>query len=463
MASIVRLPEKGSVDLLDPGAGAGSLTAAIIERILDERPGLDVRVTAFEIDDSLSDALAETLAECAESASRRGGSVTTEVRRGDFIEWASQLQGNLFGAFEDRVFDLVIMNPPYRKIPTRSRERAAVERIGVEVTNLYSAFLALGVASLRRNGQLVAITPRSFANGPYFRSFRQFFFDEMGLERLHVFDSRTTVFGSDNVIQENVVFAGTRGTRPQRAVISRCAGDLDEISETEVAYREIVRPGDPERFLRIPAGITDALVSDRMELLPATLTDLDIQVSTGRVVDFRACEHLKAEPEAGAAPLIYPQHLVGCGVQWPAGRPVRANALVRNDATAKLFLPNEPYVLVKRLTSKEERRRVVAVVYTGNLPGPDIAFENHLNVFHRRNRGLSLPHARGLAAFLNSSLIDGFVRQFNGHTQINATDLRNLRYPSVEQLAALGRTLAGMQPGQDELDDLVECYVGVVT
>jgi adenine-specific DNA-methyltransferase len=39
-----------------------------------------------------------------------------------------------------------------------------------------------------------------------------------------------------------------------------------------------------------------------------------------------------------------------------------------------------------------------------------------------------------LAAFLNSTVLDVYFRQFNGHTQVNATDLRNLRYPSRSQL-----------------------------
>ena len=31
------------------------------------------------------------------------------------------------------------------------------------------------------------------------------------------------------------------------------------------------------------------------------------------------------------------------------------------------------------------------------------------------------------------------IRRFNGHTQINATDLRNLRYPSKKELGDLGQ------------------------
>jgi adenine-specific DNA-methyltransferase len=64
--------------------------------------------------------------------------------------------------------------------------------------------------------------------------------------------------------------------------------------------------------------------------------------------------------------------------------------------------------------------------------------------------------AKGLTAFLNSTLVDSYFRQFSGHTQVNATDLRSLRYPAWEKLVALGRRVGASFPAQDELDRLVE-------
>jgi hypothetical protein len=82
-----------------------------------------------------------------------------------------------------------------------------------------------------------------------------------------------------------------------------------------------------------------------------------------------------------------------------------------------------------------------------------IGIENHLNVFHASKRGLSEEIAKGLATFLNTTLVDEFFRTFGGHTQVNATDLRRLRYPSVDVLRRLGRW-AMMSPlySQDAID-----------
>jgi adenine-specific DNA-methyltransferase len=40
--------------------------------------------------------------------------------------------------------------------------------------------------------------------------------------------------------------------------------------------------------------------------------------------------------------------------------------------------------------------------------------------------------------FLNSTLVDEQFRRFSGHTQVNATDLRLLKYPSRDTLTRVG-------------------------
>jgi hypothetical protein len=67
------------------------------------------------------------------------------------------------------------------------------------------------------------------------------------------------------------------------------------------------------------------------------------------------------------------------------------------------------------------------------------AFENHLNVFHCKKQGLEEFLAYGMAIFLNSSYVDQCFRSFNGHTQVNATDLRSLKYPDKKTLIKLGK------------------------
>ena len=68
-----------------------------------------------------------------------------------------------------------------------------------------------------------------------------------------------------------------------------------------------------------------------------------------------------------------------------------------------------------------------------------LGFENHINLFHENKRGLPELLARGLAVFLNTTAVDECFRRFNGHTQVNATDLKRMKYPSREALIELGK------------------------
>jgi adenine-specific DNA-methyltransferase len=122
-------------------------------------------------------------------------------------------------------------------------------------------------------------------------------------------------------------------------------------------------PSDVHRVLHLALDDADDAVKQRVGQMAATLEDLGLAVSTGRVVDFRAKAFLRADPQAGAVPLIYPVHFNGGGVHWPRSGSRKPNALVAIHETNALLVPNGIYVLVKRFTAKEEKRRVVATIF----------------------------------------------------------------------------------------------------
>lgn len=464
IASLPLLPSSGRVRILDPGAGNGALTAALVSRIATERPDLVVDVTAFEIDEALRPELDATLDGCRRLARRAGLRLTTGVRFEDFLEWAASsiLMDRLFPS--DERFDIVIMNPPYRKVNVTAPERRVLKTIGVEITNLYVAFIVMSVALLDKGGQIAAITPRSFTNGPYFRSFRRYFFDRMAFDRVHVYESREKAFAGEAVLQENIIFAAHRahpGKSGGTVTISTSFGPDDSPRLRTVPHNEIVDPSDQELFVHIMIDEADAALGRILLAFPTRLSMLSLEVSTGRVVDFRAKEHLRYEPEPSAVPLLYPGHLRNGAIVWPGDSRRKPSWIASCRGTAPFLLPADTYILVKRFTAKEERRRVVAAVFdSGDVPDNVVGFENHLNVFHINGHGLPTDLARGLAAWLNSTVVDRYVRCFNGHTQINATDLRCLPYPTESELRSLGGAMGETKTAdQDKIDALVSVHV----
>ena len=442
-------------ELLDPGAGVGSLSAAFADRWLRE-VAAPLSVTAVEIDDHYSAPLRETLDDLEIAG------VQTELFEGDFIGWAVERDAAALRFVPTRLFDYVVMNPPYRKINTDSSERRRLETAGVDVTNLYAAFVALGARLLRPGGQMVAITPRSFTNGPYFRAFRRDFLSQMSFRRIHVYDARDDAFADSQVLQENVVLHAVKGSPSNSVTITSGAGADDEMTTVrEARHEEVVSEDDPELFIHLSTDEVGADVTRRMQCLQSSLGDTGMSVSTGRIVQFRAREHLRDTPEPGTAPLIFPGHFSDRGgVEWPLGNGRKPDAIDMNGQTVDLLLPNGTYVLVKRFSAKEERRRVVATICDPDaVPGELIGFENHLNVFHQDGGPIDPVVARGLAAFLNSTMTDLFFRQWSGHTQVNATDLRRLRYPTPDELRRLGQSMEDHALEQRTLDQLVARHV----
>ena len=448
------------LDLLDAGAGGGALTAALVRRLCASRHRpMRISVTVCELDGVLIESLHATLHGCQQECERAGVRFSTIVLNEDFVAAAVQMaRHDLFGSHKPH-FNAAIVNPPYRKIRSDSATRLLLRSAGIETSNLYTGFVALITKLLAERGELVAITPRSFCNGPYFKPFRTDFLETMSLRRLHVFESRSVAFSRDDVLQENIIVHAVKGApKPEHVIVSSSTGAAGSpVAEREVEYADVVSPDDPEQFIHLVGDGRQKEARSFMGQLSASLPELGLAVSTGRVVDFRAQEFLRQQPGGDTVPLIYPCHFNGGFVHWPKDKTRKPNAIVSNEQTRELFVPAGVYVLVKRFTAKEERKRVVACIYDAHqIHAPLVGFENHLNYFHENGRGLPINLARGLAAFLNSTVVDLYFRQFNGHTQVNATDLRSLNYPTKPELEKLGRRIADPGMQQEELDTFVE-------
>jgi adenine-specific DNA-methyltransferase len=427
--------------VIDAGAGGGALTLALVRRIVAQQPRpLSFHVTAYEMDTAAVALLRSTLTDCAELCADHHIAFTSEVRAEDFISHTTAaLEQSLF-APALRTFNAAIVNPPYRKLALDSSTYRQLATVGIEVTNLYSGFLALLARLLEADAELVAIVPRSFCNGPYFLSFRRDFLARMALRRLHVFESRNTAFAAEAVLQENIILRAERTSQsPHTVEISSSRGDPADSSDSEHAAVAVL------------ASVT------------GTLADLGLKVSTGKVVDFRARAHLRADPEQAAYPLLYPCHFEAGALVWPKLGGKKPNALAVPADRTDLLIPAATYVVVRRFSSKEEPKRIVAsLIDPARLPVGTawIGLENHLNYFHAAGQGLDASLGRGLLAYLNWSVIDSYFRHFNGHTQVNATDLRSLPYPPADVLIALGKALAILphRQTQVELDALVTAH-----
>ena len=459
MASMFKV-SNSNLRLLDAGAGVGSLTAAFVEKVCARTPPpVSIHVTAFELEPALINVLETNLYACKRYCIKRGIKFSSQIIHEDFIKFVVNTRTSLFAERKNSLqFNCAIQNPPYQKIRSNSDHKRWLRTLGIEVSNLYAAFISLTLRLIEKGGEIVAITPRSFCNGPYFQKFRTDFLNRASLRHIHVFNSRTKAFENDGVLQESVIVYSSIGSNaPNTVKISSSSGapNADETLQN-VAYENVVPSNNLAPFIHLITNNNDQYVIECMKEFSTSLNMLQITVSTGRVIDFRAKKLLKKMPKEGDAPLIYPTHLRKGKIIWPIEEFKKSNAIMNENESKKLLVPAGIYVLVKRFSSKEQKRRIEAFVFNSQkiLPHSPVGFENHLNYFHIKKTGLDTEIAHGLACYLNSTMVDRYFRLFSGHTQVNATDLRALPYPTLKLLKKLGKRVAEKDLLQDKIDDV---------
>lgn len=415
--------------LLDAGAGVGALSCAFLDRWKagDFRFNM-VDATAYEIDKKLLPHLVEHLVGYS--------GVSSNVIEGDYIELTARPE-----VFSPE-YTHAILNPPYKKISSSSANRLALRTVGIETVNLYSAFVALAIAQMALGGQVVAIIPRSFCNGPYYKPFRNFILERAAIHHIHLFNSRSTAFKDDEVLQENIIIRMECGGKQGDVIISTSTDDsFSDLESNKHPFNRIVFPDDSESFIHVPTSLEQSAIEQSNDIR-CSPDDVGVKISTGPVVGFRMKSHLRELPESGTVPLLYPNHFdkFGFGIVWPGESRKKPSAILRNEETEKWLYPAGFYCLVRRFSSKEETRRIVARVLDPAELGEHhmVGLENYFNVFHDKKKGLQKELAYGLAVYLNSTAVDQQFRRFNGHTQVNATDLKLMKYPSRETLINLG-------------------------
>jgi tRNA1(Val) A37 N6-methylase TrmN6 len=439
---------RAEVRLLDPGAGSGALTAAFVLKARQNGFRGSIRATAIEKDDHVVSDLQTTLRNIA------GADLEAEIISADFVRIAAA--SIKLGRVER--YTHCIMNPPYMKIGIGSEARGLLRAVGLETVNLYSGFVGLALDLVEPGGELVAIIPRSFCNGPYYQPFRKFIFKRAAIMQIHLFESRSKAFKSDGVLQENIIIHLKRN-EPQGPVKISTSGDgtFSDYKECEVDFEKIVYPDDADKFIHIPTGGASGLLAS--EAFSYKLKDLGLFVSTGPVVDFRMRDDMCEPNDVDAVPLLYSSHFVNEKLVWPKENFKKSNAVRRTPGTEKWFYPCGFYSVIRRFSSKEERRRIVANLLDPAClpPCAVLGFENHLNVIHCGKQPLSEDIARGITVFLNSTVVDLYFRRFNGHTQVNAADLRTMRFPSLDAIKGLGSWSKKMgRMTQEEIDAKVD-------
>ena len=438
--------DKEELSLLDAGAGTGILSAALLDRIFQMGYTGKINLTCYETDSVVLPVLEQNL----KLAKEKYG-INFSIKTENYI--TSQYFGIGTLLDEDSCkYDYIIGNPPYLKISKDAPEAISMPLVCHGAPNLYFLFWAMGVYNLKTNQELVYIIPRSWTSGAYFKKFREYLFENAVITDIHLFESRDKVFGGESVLQETIIVKIKKNkTEPDTINITTSSdSEFSDIRKFEAPYHTVV---PKNHYVYLITDENDANVIERINNLPQTLPDIQLKMQTGIIVDFRTREVLRDNIEEGAFPLLYAQHIKDGRVVWPLGKEGEG---IQTDHPAYLQ-ENSDFLLVKRFTSKEEKRRLQCGIYLKQRYSQFkyISTQNKVNFVKCDSPCITY----GLYVLLNSSLYDAYYRILNGSTQVNSTEINQIPIPSRDVIEKMGRELMHHELTVVNCDKIVDRWI----
>ena len=440
MASLFCVSDKERITVLDPGAGTGILSAALVERLLAANEDISIELTCYETDEHVLPVLQENLRHMQTVCGNRLNVILLE--KDYLLSQADTFNDTVLMDMYIKNWDVIISNPPYLKIEKSHPAAQAMSKVVYGSPNLYFLFMAMALFNLKEKCEMVFIVPRSWTSGAYFKVFREYLLHYGKIEYIHLFASRDKVFKDEQVLQETMIVKIRKSdAMPEQVTIasSESSHDFRNIEVLHQDYGNIVV--GKEKYVFLPVNTDEVSVISTINRYKKTMPDYGYRMKTGIVVDFRQQYALRKTHTAGTIPLFYSQHIQNGRVNHsPSGK--EYDWMVTDYAG--LIQANKDYVLFKRFTAKEERRRLQCGIYDADdfKEYDYIGTHNKTNFIERIDKKpFSKAEIYGIYALFNSTLYDRYYRILNGSTQVNSTEVNNIPVPPLEIISEIGRNL----------------------
>ena len=421
--------KKDNIKILDAGAGTGILSIALLEKLNKEEDIQNIEIDLYENDLEIIPILEKNMAETKEKVSK--------------LTKYNILKENFILSNKETSYDIIISNPPYKKIGKNDIEAKEMSEVIYGQPNLYFLFMTKAMRLLTNNGEMIFIVPRSWTSGAYFKKFRQVFLDNVRLTDIHLFISRDKVFNKENVLQETMILKAIKTKEIKNTIHitqSYSNEDFEELKSYNIDYNVCVEK-DNERYVYLPIDNTDIEVLETIKSFHTKLEDIGLKLKTGLTVDFRNEEYLTNNASNNSVPLFSSIHFNKGFVKFPS----KEDELqyVSKDNTA-LLQKNTNSLFIKRFSSKEEKRRIQPVMFFKKdfANYEYISTENHINFIGSIDKkDINEDVIYGLYGIYNSTLYDKYYRILNGSTQVNATEINNIPIPNENIIKNIGKRL----------------------
>lgn len=447
MASMFDIdPKKTAFTILDPGAGTGILSAALIEEICKKAKFCkQIILTCFETNPEFADMLEDNLERIRKKV-RHDYDVklfSTVYRENYIVDSKNHYTVTFFDTVED-TYDFIISNPPTHLYEKDSEE--ALGAGGVTQLKIGAPFLFMKMAAkhLEKGGQLVMILPTIFASASQLTPLRQEIASKLSLTKMHLFVGRQKNEKRAVPLKKSFIVSYEYADKRSNVEITTSFDNGVDITRLSPApYDFIVNTHNGS--LTLPKNLEEAKIVKYFSEFPETLTTLGLKMHTGLIVDSKCEGLLFTEPIKSAVPLIRPQAMKNGTIDFP--QPIKRQYIA--PVSPSLIQKNKNLIIIKRIPAKSDDRFLNPAIYLASqLPSYRyISTHNKINFIDTedRNSEMCARFAFGLFALLNSTIYDRYISIVTKSKQINSKEMRDLPLPPRNIIENIGMRLMAMR------------------
>lgn len=332
------------------------------------------------------------------------------------------------------LYDVVACNPPYRKLKSEEVQRYAVQYQEVieGQPNIYGLFIERSLRLTRPGGHVGLLTPTSYLSGQYFSKLRTSILSRSDVLQIDMLSNRSAMFL--DVEQETTVttlrphFEMTPELKATNVYVLDDTGNF-----VDAGACQLPKSGKP---WAIPRAAGDAGILFDAEHSSFRLKDYGYIARVGSLVAYRdKRDRFKKKEilEQGrvALPLIWATDISPQGnfVHGREQKIIRSDLYVAVESLNDAGISTVPSVLLQRLTSSDQRRRLIAAPVPKDWLFEHKGFvcENHVIVLEQvYDKGWS---PEDLSKLLRTEVIDRVFRSMSGASNVSIFELNELPLP----------------------------------
>lgn len=339
-------------------------------------------------------------------------------------------------ADEKGTFQLVLCNPPYRKL-NKLEITPYLESYGHIVRgqpNLYTLFFCKAVELLAPDGSAVLLTPMSFLSGQSFSKLRKFLVTCGNVIRLDLIHDKQGVFLGAEQDAVITTWRKTQNRNDPADVFSLTSGGGVNLSGKLVADKS----GTPWPTPRIFADSEFLLLFGQRK---HDLQSYGYTVRTGSIVVHRDSKRryktLKTAQSKCLVPMIWQGDIKPDGSLSFGKLPKKRDRYVEMGALSSVSLVKKPAIAMQRVTSDSQKRRLVCAPVPSDVQDQfgGVVGENHVCFIESLFDSPIVSHAL-LCSILRTETLDRLFRCISGATNVSAYELMQLPLPDPAHLTS---------------------------